>query len=113
MPAWPTDLPSPLLGGYSESPPNMVIASSTDTGPGKVRLRTTAGVRPLQWSFILTAAQVASLDTFFITTIKGGSLSFTATDPRTSVSGTYRMKGYDLTRNGLLYSASVEILLLP
>lgn len=113
MPTWPVDLPSPSLSGYSESPPKMIIASSTDTGPGKVRLRTTAGVRPLQWSFILSAAQVTSLDTFFITTIKGGSLSFTHTDPRTGTSGTYRMKGYDLARNGLKYSASVEILLLP
>ncbi|KKN90083.1 hypothetical protein LCGC14_0231960 [marine sediment metagenome] len=93
MPAWPANLPqNPLLEGYQEQAPNLSIRTQMDSGPAKVRKRFTSGVRSLVWNFILGSTEVDNLDAFYLTTIEGGSLSFTHTDPRTGTTGvSYRI----------------------
>jgi hypothetical protein len=85
MPTWPVSLPAaPMVQGLKESVPNTVIRTPMETGPPKLRQRFTAGVRPLTLPFLLTKAQVATLDTFYVTTLKGGSLTFDGLNhPRT------------------------------
>jgi len=82
IPAWPGALPQELLvNGYSQSFPDITIKSNVDAGPAKVRRRFTAGVEPISGTMIMTAAQLATFDTFFNTTLLGGSLRFSWTKP--------------------------------
>ena len=92
MATWPGTLPtSPEGPNYQESPPNTLIRTQMDAGPPKVRQRFTSGVRPLSFTWMLTKAQVATLDTFYVTTLFGGSLSFDGlAHPRTLAATTFR-----------------------
>ncbi len=74
---WPITLPAyPLLEKYAEAMPNTTIRTDMETGPAKVRQRTTAGVRRLSVGYLLSKAQVSTLEEFYLTILKGGSLSF-------------------------------------
>lgn len=92
MASWPITLP-PITtpDGYSETTPDVLLRTNMDAGPAKVRRRFTAGVRPITISHVLTAAEVDILDTFVVTTIEGGALTFTMDDPRTQVTKTFRL----------------------
>jgi len=82
IPAWDNSLPQYLVAkGYGQSPPAVTIKSEMDAGPAKVRRRFTAGVSPVSGTMIMTAAQLATFDTFFNTTLLGGSLRFSWTKP--------------------------------
>lgn len=82
--SWPSELPqSPLIEDYEEITPDLSIRTPFDSGIDQVRPRFTNGVRsPLPMSFIMTTAQVAILDTFYMSTIKGSD-AFDFKDPRT------------------------------
>jgi len=91
MVAWPGTLPqTPLYVGYEENTPDLLVRTGMDTGPDKIRRRATAGVREITWPTILTIAQVATLETFYITTLASGALTFTLNHPRTAVGSTWR-----------------------
>ena len=82
VPAWDSDLPQELLvNGYGQSYPNVTIKSEMDAGPAKVRRRFTAGVAPVSGTMIMDATELAALDTFYNTTLLGGSLRFSWTKP--------------------------------
>ena len=82
VPAFHADLPQKLfVAGYGQSPPAVTIKSNMDAGPAKVRRRFTAGVEPVSGTMIMTAAQLATFETFFNTTLLGGSLRFSWTKP--------------------------------
>lgn len=88
---WPASLPQqPLYDGYQEQAPNLVIRSQMDAGPPKIRQRFTAGIRTFAMRLALTKAQVATLDTFFVTTAAGGSIAFEWVHPRTGATVNYR-----------------------
>src|SRR5215207_710173 len=75
---WPVGLPQcftfdSLATGFADNR----LRSQTDTGPAKVRPRSTAGPRPLSGQMVMTLAQIATLETFVETTLLGGSLPFT------------------------------------
>jgi hypothetical protein len=92
MPAWPGTLPTAPEGpGYQEQAPNVSIRTEMDAGPPKLRRRYTAGIRTFTFSWLLSKTQVATLDTFFVTTLQGGSLSFDGLNhPRTGAATTWR-----------------------
>jgi hypothetical protein len=92
MAAWNDTLAAvtPSQLGFSETPPDILLRTKMDAGPVKVRRRYTAGVRIIRFSVDLTQAQVALLDTFFITACLSGSVAFTWVHPRTSASLTVR-----------------------
>jgi len=91
-PAWPQSLPQkPLLNGLAEQAPNTLLRSNMETGPAKVRRRYTAGVRKFPVSFVLTEAQVATMDTFLQETLLGGALKFDWLHPRTGAAVTFRI----------------------
>jgi len=84
MQEWPITLPIyPLVDGYAEAAPNIVLRTKMDQGPDKVRMRSTAGVRQLHLKFLLTKAQATLLDTFYYETLAGGADRFLYTHPRT------------------------------
>lgn len=91
MPSWPTSLPQrPLIEGYQETPPNVLLRTQMDAGPAKVRRRFTAGVRIYSVAYLLTSTQLTTLDSFFVSDCKHGSVSFTWPHPRTGANITVR-----------------------
>lgn len=85
--AWPGTLPQKLqLSGASLGYGDALVEYAPDLGPPLTRRGTTAVVRPLSGSVILSDAQVTAWETFFFTTIMNGSLPFTFPDPRTGSS---------------------------
>lgn len=90
---WPTGLPQFVQeGGFSESLPDQNIETPMQSGPAKSRRRFTADMRPLQVQILCTPAQVDLFETFFLTTLRGGSLPFDWVNPRTQVAATYRFR---------------------
>jgi len=92
MATWPLTLPTaPETPGYSETAPNTLIRTAMDAGPPKVRQRFTAGVRPITLSWLLTREQVNTLDLFYVSTLRGGSLFFDGlAHPRTGALVNFR-----------------------
>ncbi len=73
MAAWPATLPQiPLHAGLTQSGKANLLRSVMEMGPDKVRRRTTAAVRPMAVSFVLTQAQKATFETFVESTLGGG-----------------------------------------
>lgn len=82
--AWPSDLPQTLLiDGNSFGTPDGRLRSQTDTGPAKVRPRSSAMVQPVAGTMLMTSAQLAILETFTGPSgdSAGGSLPFTFPAP--------------------------------
>lgn len=76
--AWPVSLPHCLpLDGYAEAVADNLIRAAPDTGPAKVRRRSTSQVRPLSGMIVIDRTQLATLRTFVETTLLGGALPFT------------------------------------
>lgn len=87
---WPPSLPSPKPSEFTETAVDVVVRTSMDAGVPKARRRFTAAPRPISATLTLTRAQVATLDTFFVDTLKGGALTFDWTDHRTGDDAVYR-----------------------
>jgi hypothetical protein len=116
MPNWPAGLPaSPLLDSFKEKAEDTVIRTEMEQGPAKLRRRTTAGVRTLSASFLVSKAQVVTLEDFYLTTLQGGSLPFTFTHPRSGASVSCRfVKPPEYAgSNGNYFKASVDLEILP
>jgi hypothetical protein len=117
MPAWPSDLPQlPLVQGFSETAPTLAVRSPMDVGPAKVRRRATAGVTQLKCTFRLSAAQRASLLTFWQTTLAGGALSYSWTHPISGTAITCRIvepPGLTPVAGGVSWLAALSIEVLP
>ena len=82
---WPAGLPqSPLLDGFREAKADGRRFSSTDTGPGKVFRKTSTKADGLNLSFLMTAAQRVTFETFYSTTLNEGALPFDFPDYRSA-----------------------------
>ena len=74
---WPSTIPQAFQqDSFSEATASAVLRTSMDTGPTKVRRRTTSN--PDIWSgrMILTSTELADFKTFYRTTSKYGSERF-------------------------------------
>ena len=80
---WPPTLPQSPQKGYTETGGVLVVRTPTDSGPAKMRKR---GNRPqtLNVQFLMTTAQVSTLETFVKTTIQG-TVRFGFPHPRLGV----------------------------
>jgi len=67
---WPASLPQNPEKGFSETGGVLALRTPTDQGPAKMRYRG-AKSQMLNLSFLMTTDQVATLETFVKTTIKG------------------------------------------
>ena len=116
MPTWPASLPQvPESSSYEETAPNELLRTQMDSGPAKVRRRFTSGVRDYGMTFRMTKAQVATLDTFYITTLSGGVVKYDWTNPRTGATDTFRFKSPPKYqhRTGDFWRVAIEIEQLP
>lgn len=115
MATWPGSLPDEfLVSGFLETLPNNVLRSKMDVGPAKLRRISTAADRPITGQIYMSAAQVATHDTFYVTTLKSGSLPFDWTDPRTDASVSFRYFGLPTyERSGVDWIVSIKLELLP
>lgn len=103
---WPATVPSaPIYDSYSESAPNYTLRSSTSTGPGKVRRRSSALPVQLSMSLQLTSAQLTTFEDFVLNTLDGGVLRFDILHPRKGVTIEARILGgdnlYQVTPGGI------------
>jgi chitodextrinase len=98
---WPTSLPSVFQAqpGAVETAPDMMLETQMDAGPPKARRRFTAAPRPVTGTLVLTQAQRATLDSFYVNTLQGGVLPFEWTHPMTGAIVVYRF----VKQNGLKY----------
>ena len=78
------------MAGATEAPQQGFIRTPMGTGPAKQRRRFSAVSRNFKGRMHLTAAQRATFDTFYGSTISEGSEEFTFTDPIDFSSATYR-----------------------
>lgn len=115
---WPATLPQAVRVDYSENTGALILRTPMDAGPAKMRRR---GARPSKMTlgFFMTSAQVATLETFVLTTLKG-TARFGFPHPRTGTQVEARIIPAD---DGALYSVnyltpiewtvSMEIEVLP
>lgn len=82
MATWPATLPGlVLLDGYQETQQDIVIRSTVDVGPPKLRARYTVAPQVFNVAFAITDAQKATLKTFFSSTLTFGVLPFDWSHP--------------------------------
>lgn len=113
---WPSTLPQDVLQqGYQEDMPETTIRTQMDEGPAKIRRWGTAAVRNIKAQQTLTTSERAILDTFFNTTIQGGSLRFNWVHPVTKVAAEFRFtRPPVLTAIGAdVFTASYELEIMP
>ena len=116
MAAWPAALPQlSLLEGALEAPQDATIRSEMDVGPAKRRRRYTWSPRRFSVPLILTVAQVATLETFYVTTLGGGVDAFDWLHPRTAAAVSFAFVGrYQLLPIGAgYYQVMLELELQP
>ena len=93
MPSWPNDLPQFVLEqGFAEKNQDQAMESKMDVGPVKIRRRFTGAYKLFQVSVMMTSAQVDTFDSFWNSTLSGGTLSFTWVHPRSRAAATFRFR---------------------
>lgn len=115
MPAWPTDI-CPLAGSFKETVPDNTIRSDMDRGPAKVRRRTTANVRGIQFRSLMTAARTAELDDFYVNVTFSGSIPFDYIHPRTKQTVQARFTSpptYSDRKAGQFFETEISLEILP
>ncbi len=88
---WPVTVP-PLteVENLKETISERSIRSTMDAGPAKVRFNSNAIPDKLTFSQTLTTSQVNDLETFYITTLNGGAVTFDDLHPRLLITKTLR-----------------------
>ena len=116
MANWPATLPASVLQeGFAETLPDTALRTSMDVGPAKLRRRTSAAVRPVRAALNLSTSQAADIETFYVSTLEGGTLPFDFTDPRTLATQSFRFTAPPSLSplSGNLWRASLDMERLP
>ena len=121
MDTYPATLPQRLSCDASVQDDESRASTNMDAGPASVRNRFTAITQTAKGSMVLTGAQLVIFNTFFRTTIKHGSLSFSWIHPQTEDEVTIRFKSKPEwkciksapTPNDRLWQASFELEIEP
>ena len=79
--AYPATLPQKAFLQAKRERQAGVLRSQMDTGAPKTRKQFTAAIQKIELLMILNGTQLATFDTFFITTINEGADTFTIPDP--------------------------------
>jgi len=84
MAVWPASLPQQVFrDGFQEQiVPAVAIRSKMDSGATKRRRRFTTGPRMMNVTVNMDDTQLATFQTFYNTTLDGGTAPFTFPDPR-------------------------------
>jgi len=79
---WPPDIPQcPILNGWSETPQPNVASFTPETGPPKMKRRSTAKTWSCSLTYRMTTTQLVSFKAFYESTLEDGSLPFTWNHP--------------------------------
>lgn len=116
MAIWPANLPTlTQANNYTEIPGEHAIRTKMDEGPAKTRRLSNPMPDTIQFQQIYTITETQTMDTFYVTTLSGGALSFDDTHPRTGAAATFRF----VTRpqyvhvGGGNFQCSIELEVLP
>ena len=115
--SWPSSLPQQyLVDGNQQTFPDGRLRSTTDTGPGKMRQRSSAMASPLSLSLRMSNAQLATLQSFIASDLQGGTLPFTIPAPRGT--GTWLVTLGDtmpvpVNIGGDRYNVAMTLLVMP
>ena len=91
--AWPSTLQQLLSEtNFGIKVGDTVLRTETEVGPTKLRRRYTRGIDTYSASIYINIAQYTILDTFYKTTLNGGTLPFTFKHPITQVPKDYRFR---------------------
>lgn len=88
--AWPGSLPQNQFYGLRDRRSDATLRRTNDIGPADVRQRFSSASRFMGVPIKLTNAQRSTFDTFFITTLREGSLAWDWTDPVDDASVEFR-----------------------
>ncbi len=116
MADWPSTLPDTVISdAYQETPPDNLLRTPMDKGPAKLRRRTTTNVRNITCRDIYTTEQVATLDTFYVTTLQSGALAFDWEHPRTgsSVEMRFAARPTYTALSGRKYQVDYQLEIMP
>lgn len=115
MATWPAGLPQvPLRQDFEYTFPETAIRTEMEVGPAKYRQRTSYNVEKVVISVALTAAQVATLLTFYKTTTLGGTIQFTWVHPQTLAAAELQFTGPPkITNLGKDFKATFPAEVLP
>lgn len=76
MPTWPVGLPDKIARRAQSTIVDGREQFEPDAGPPITARRFTAASQIIEYEIVLSIAQVTTLETFFVTTLKGGTLEF-------------------------------------
>lgn len=114
--AWPAGLPFAFTSdSYAEGLADNRLRSAMDTGPAKVRGRSSTGPRPLSGVLLMSSAEIATFRSFVEDTLIQGALPFTFPDQFGGDDLLVRLAG-DMPswrRQGLLFAVSLSLEVLP
>lgn len=115
MTDWPTSLPQKLLvDGFSQQGADNLIASENDTGPAKLRRRTTSSPSLLAGSLVLTSVQKATFKTFVSDTLSGAVKAFYFPDSDGGSDLLVRINpDYNFVSLGIDWKVSFDLEVLP
>jgi len=104
-----------LVEGWTEIPNAENLRGTVSAGPNKLRVHPDPEPNKVTFRQTLTATQVGTLDTFYLTTLVKGTTVFTEDHPRTAVATTWRFFRRPSVShlNGNLYTASYELEIMP
>lgn len=93
-PIWPVTLPEYVLqSGYREDKQDQALRSPMDGGSTKTRRRFTARFDTIDVRMRMSNEQVTLFETFYETTLKGGTLNFDWLHPRRRTAKTMQIVG--------------------
>lgn len=99
MAVWPVSLPQTPLLNATAAFPDLLVRTQMEVGPAKQRRRQTAAAEAQDVPIQLTDAQRTTLESFFVTTLEGGALTFDYTDITTGLTASFRFRGPPLLRS--------------
>lgn len=91
--SWPATLPSYVLEqGYGESAADQFLETQMDAGSPKRRRRYTRNNRVFECQIAMDETASEAFETFYDTTLKGGSLPFDWVHPRRRTAMTFQFR---------------------
>lgn len=112
MASFPASLPKPALNSFKETPPDNVMRSNMDKGPAKTRRRSTANVRPLEFSLKLSDEQTQILDDFY-TMISGDEFDYIHPRTGANVKARFTKMPQYFEQDGAFYLCPISLEVMP
>ncbi len=88
------------------------VASPTDLGPPKRRVRYTAAPTPVTFAFLFTNAEFTTFKAWFDQDLAAGALTFNFPNPRTNVVTEYQIRDFPTPARARGYDSYIVVLQL-